>query len=143
RHSDAKGVAYQSPGSRACERTLVHLSAKPSDHQRDVLASEAKRVAEYEVARSLAGGVGNIVEVAVGVGVFVVDRGRQHVVANGHEAYDHLGHAGSGDQMSHHALGARHGRLHRPLAKHLLACHRLDTVVHGSTGAVGIDVLNI
>ncbi len=60
----------------------------------------------------------------IGIGILVVDRGRQDSVANRHQADDHLGHAGRRDQVSHHALRARHGRVLGAFAEHLFAGHR-------------------
>ena len=53
-----------------------------------------------------AGLVGDVVEVAVGVGVVEVDRRRQDAVADRQQADDRLDAAGGGDQVAHHALGA-------------------------------------
>src|SRR5262245_46721197 len=87
------------------------LVAKASNHQRDVLAAKAKTVGKREVEWSRARLVGDVVQVAIRVGVLVVDRRRQYTVANRHQADDHLGDPGSGNQVAHHALGAGDGRL--------------------------------
>ena len=58
--------------------------------------------------------VGDVVQVALRVGRVIVDRRRQHAVADRHQADDQLGRAGRGDQVAHHALGARDGHLDRP-----------------------------
>jgi hypothetical protein len=59
------------------------LSSKPPDDDGDILAAEAKAVVQCLIAAGLAGGVGHVVEVAVGIGVLIVDRRRQDVVADG------------------------------------------------------------
>ena len=62
-----------------CDRRGGHLAFKASHDERDVLAAEAEAVVHRDVALCLAGGVGDIVQIAVGIGVLVVDRGRQDV----------------------------------------------------------------
>src|SRR5687767_6507583 len=82
------GEAGMVDAGSACD---THLTSKPTHNERDILPAEAKAVGEGEGEGGGAGLVGDVVEVAVGVGVFVVDRGREDAVADGEEADDHLG----------------------------------------------------
>ena len=64
----------------------------------------------FESATSIglvARGVRNIVEVAVGIGILEVDRGRHHAITDREQANDRLDDAAGGDQVARHALGAR------------------------------------
>src|SRR4051794_28952075 len=82
-----------------------------ADDERVVLTAEAERVGEGHVHAGLAGGVGDVVEVALGVGGLVIDRRRADVVADGQDAGDHLDRAGGGDQVAHHTLNRGDGDL--------------------------------
>src|SRR4029453_2389667 len=65
------------------------LAAEAAENERNVLAAEAKTVAEGVVAALRPGLVSDVVEVAIGVGILVVDRRRQNVVADGEKPTDH------------------------------------------------------
>src|SRR5438045_9093584 len=95
------------------------LFAKSAHDEGNILPAESKTVGEGEVAASFAGGVGDVIEVAVGVGVLVVDRRRQNVIANREQADDRLRGPGGGNQVAHHALGAGARRADRAVAHHL------------------------
>src|SRR5262245_58182071 len=71
----ASVLACPAPGKRG--RLPDGQAASPLElahHQRDVLAAEAEAVAQGVPDGVLAGGVGHVVEVALGVGRLVVDR---------------------------------------------------------------------
>ena len=80
------------------------------DDERDILTAEAEAIVERDVAGCFAGDVRHIIEVAERIRVFVIDGGWQNSIANGHQANNQFGNAGSSDQMSHHAFrtGDRH-----------------------------------
>ena len=96
-----------------------------------------------DIAARFAGRVGDVIQVALGVGRLVVDRRRQHVVADRQQADDQLGGAGRGDQMPHHALGARDRDLVGLVAEDALDRQRLDLVVDFGARAVGVDVVDV
>ena len=73
------------------------------------MAAEAEGVGHGDVDLRLAGGVGDVVEVAFGVGVLVVGGGWEDVVADGEDAGDEFDGAGGGDEVAHHGFDAGHG----------------------------------
>src|SRR5579863_6410003 len=72
----------------------------------DILTTEAEAVRQRRVDLGRAGLIGNIVQVALGIGSLVIDRRGQHIVANRQQTGDGFNAAGCGDQMAHHALDA-------------------------------------
>lgn len=93
--------------------------SNPARHQGNVLSAETKAIRGGDVALGLAGRVGDIVEVALGIGCFVVDGGGEHFVLHRHQADNQLRRPGGGDQMARHALGARDRKLVGMRAEHL------------------------
>ena len=84
------------PTTNAQLRALVRDSLHD---KRRVGSPEPERVGGGEVkGPNRPGFIGHVVEVALGIGVLVVDRRRQHVVANGQQADDQLRGPGGGDQ---------------------------------------------
>src|SRR5690606_7764587 len=76
-------------------------------------------------------------------GGFVVDGGGQNAVLHRHQADDQLGRSGRGNQMPHHALGARHGNLIGVIPQRLFDRQGLHLVVYRGAGAVGVDVVDV
>src|SRR5918911_3572197 len=70
-----------------------------------VVASEAERVGERDLALFLSRHVGDVVEVALGVGRLVVDRGRDHSSVDREHAGSRLHFAGAAEQVPMHRLG--------------------------------------
>src|SRR5262249_37817095 len=119
------GRCYREPGHRiTCESPpdfgflrpvrisssgCVALIMKLTDNERNVLPSETKTVAEYVLDFFFAGRIGHIVQIALRIGVFIIDCWRKHAFTQGHDRNDELNGAGRGDQVSDHALAAAHG----------------------------------
>src|SRR5262249_9483610 len=97
-------------------------------------------VAEHVIDSALAGCVGDVVQVAFGVGCFVVDGGRDHTLADRHHGDDQLSHTGCGDQVTHHTLVARYRDLVSAYAEYGLDRLGLRRIVHLRAGAVRVDV---
>ena len=76
-----------SPTCQPSRRGKIALAVVAAEHDRRVVAAEAERVrdGDLEVGR-LAGDVRDVVEVAVGVGLLVVDRRRDDPVAQREDA---------------------------------------------------------
>src|SRR5262249_5666332 len=116
-----------------------NLRIESADDERDILPAEAKAVAEHVAYAFFAGRVRDVVEVAVRVGVLVVDRGWQHAFAQGHDTGDQLDGAGGGDQVADHALAAGDRDGVGAVAEDVLDRERLDLVVDFGAGAVSVD----
>src|ERR1700737_3553005 len=109
---------------------MVHISSLVSaEDQAGVLPSETEGVRHGDVHVGPAGLVGDVVEVAVGIGGFVVDGGRQG-------AAGHAGHGGGrppapggAKRMTDHRLGRTDGDLVRMRAQRLLDRGCLGLVV--------------
>ena len=71
-----------------------------ADNERIVLAAKAKGIGKARADGNFAGGVGHIVEVAVGVGMGVVDGRRHDPIPNGQHAGDEFYGAGGSDQVT-------------------------------------------
>src|SRR3954462_10159212 len=80
-----------------------------ADDERVVLSAKAERVGTGDIDLCLTRGIGDVVEVALGVGVLIIDRRRADVVADGQNAGDQLDRAGGGDQVAHHRLDGGDG----------------------------------
>lgn len=82
------------------------LAVPAADSQRNILATEAERIIEGDSDLGFTGLVGDVVEVAFGIGIFEIDGWRQDAIAHGQQADDHFRDTGGSDQVSHHAFGA-------------------------------------
>src|SRR5215217_396083 len=82
-----------------------------------VVAAETERVGDPDRDRSLSRLVGDVVEVALGVGLVVVDRRRQRVAVDGKHGEDRLDRAGRAQAVA----GGAFRRGNRRLARVLLA----------------------
>ena len=92
----------------------------------------------------LAGGVGDVVEVALVVGVVEVERGRDDAVVDGHGADDQLDAAGGAQQVAGGALGGGdHQAVVGVVAEGLLDGLGLGQVAQFGAGAVGVDVVDV
>ena len=84
--------------------------------------------------------VRDVVEVALRVGLAVVDRRRQHPVAQREHAHDRLDRAGRSERVAHHRLRRRDGELVGVVAEDVLDRLRLGGVAERGGGAVRVDV---
>src|SRR6516225_1505324 len=134
--SDPEPYHRCSPLRVANDISVVELT----DDQRDILSPKTEAVAEHVPHPFLSGGVRDIVEVAFRVGHFVIDRGRQDPVANGHDAGDQLDGSGCRDEVPQHAFAAADRYFVRLIAEYFLDGERLDTVVDLGAGTVCVDV---
>src|SRR4051794_8037988 len=108
------------------------------DREAGVLAAEPERVRQRDLeVRRLARALGDVVEVAVGVGLRVVERRRQHAAAHGLEADDRLDGAGGAEEVADRRLRRRHRRRLVRAVEDGLDRGRLDLVVEGRARAVG------
>ena len=97
----------------------------------------------FDIAAStaaLARDVGDDVEVAVGVGLVVVDRRGDHAVADRHHAGEELDGAGAADQVAVHRLGRGDEEVVGVGAEDGADGGAFGAVVDRGAGAVGVDV---
>src|SRR5207302_4742270 len=81
---------------------------KAADDQRYILSTETEAVAQGMLHALLAGVLGNVIQITLGVGNFVVDGRRQHAPPHRHDGDDELHGPGCGDQMPEHTFAAAH-----------------------------------
>jgi hypothetical protein len=113
------------------------------DKQADVLPAESEAIGQDDVTFGLARGVGDIVEVALGIGKFVIDRRRQDTIANGQQADDQFRRTCSGDEMPHHTLSAGDRKFIGVIAEDFFDGQRFDLIIDRRTGPMGIDIINV
>ena len=130
------------------ERTRVSESSSrpampqstPPQQDAAVVAAEAHRVRERDVDLDAARLVRHVVEVALRVGVPVVDRRRQHAVVERQRAHHRLDRAGRPEAVARHGLRRRDRELVGVVAEDLLQRPRLGEVAERRRGAVRVDV---
>src|SRR5690606_10036261 len=111
--------------------------AELADDQRVVLAAEAEGVAEagFDAAGVfVARLIGDVVQVALGVGRFKIDRRRQVAGTDGLHAGDEFDGAGRGDEVAEHALDAGDGDAWGEIAEDGLDAAGFDLVVFFGAG---------
>src|SRR5579884_2786850 len=117
------------------------LPAFPAlEEEGGVGAAEAEGVRERVADVRRATMIGDVVEVAGGVGELVVDGGGQDLVAQGQDADAGLEAAGAAEQMAGHGLGGADGDPGCAFAEEALDGDGFDGVADGGGGAVGVDV---
>ena len=113
------------------------------EDERGVGATEAKAVRQCDAVFGLARGVRNIVEIALWIGLFQVDRGRHRSVEDRQNRKRCFHTTGCPEHVSRHRLGGRHRQLARVIAEHGLDRDRLCDVSLLGRGAVRVDVANV
>src|SRR5512132_1532846 len=78
----------------------VGLSLKTAQHEAGVVPTEAERVRDGDPDVGLARLVRNVVEVAISIGRLVVDRRRQHAVADCERAEDRFNGTGGTETVA-------------------------------------------
>src|SRR5487761_217015 len=94
------------------------VAVRAIDHERRVVAAKAERVRDRHLDLNLARRVGDVVEVALRVGLIQVDRGREHATVQGQHAGRGLDRAGRAEQVAVHRLGGADGELLRVRTEH-------------------------
>ena len=95
------------------------------------------------LALGFASNIGNVVEIAIGIRRLVVDRWRQDLISQRHQANNQFRCASGGDQVPHHAFSAGNGSTFGVLTKRVLNRLCFYLVVYFRAGAVCIDVINL
>src|SRR5450432_3855629 len=112
------------------------------DGERDVVAAEAEAVAQRRGDVAPARRVRRVVEVALGIGGAIVDRGRDDPVAHDQRGDKKLDRARGAEHVSGARLGRADAQPVRGLAEHGANRLRLVEIIRGGRGAVRIDVLH-
>src|SRR5690606_35009908 len=124
-------------------RKCTFASAGATDHQGAVLAPKGDAVAQGHVNIGSAGSVGDVVEVAGGIGAIEVDGGVQvsspQAGDRRRQARSPAGALGVAD----HRLGAAHGNAGGPIAEALADGGGLHAIVELGAGAVQVDVADL
>src|SRR5437667_3150160 len=100
---------------------LTVLTREASDGEGGVVPTEAKAIADYGVDFAINADVGCKVEIEIGIGMVVVDRGGNHPVDDNHCAYHRLDRS----CRSEHVARCRFRRAHVDVLR-VLPEHRLD-----------------
>ena len=106
------------------------------------MSAETKSVGDGDAHVMPARLVGDVIEVAIGIGVLVVDRRMDDAAVDREQCGDRLDSAGRAKQVADHRLGAADRHLARVIAKRDLQRLRLTGVIELSRGAVRVDVVN-
>ena len=114
-------------------RNATHALAPPKPNEFD----SATRTRAWRAR------VGDVVEVALGIGLFVVDRRRDPAVVQRERGVDRLDAAGAAEQVAGHRLGRAHRDARGVLAEDALDRLRLVDVVVRRRGAVRVDVVDL
>src|SRR6266702_1186785 len=87
--------------------------------------------------------IGHIVEVALRVGVFIVDRRVDHAAVDREQRCDRLDRAGGAEQVTDHGLGAADRDLVCMVAERKLQRLRFSRVVELCRSSVRVDVIDV
>ena len=118
-------------------------TVKTANNEGDILTAKTKAVGECVGAFSLPCLIGNVVQIAVGVGLFVIDRGWEPAIANGQQTNDQFGGSSRCNEMPHHALCAGNGDLIGPWSKHFFDGDGFHAIVDARACAVRVDVADL
>ena len=86
---------------------------------------------------------GDVVEVALGIGLVEIDRGRDQIAVDGQGRDDRFHAAAGAEQMAELALGGADGQLFGVVAEGGLDGLGLGQVAQRRAGAVGVDVIDV
>ena len=121
-----------------------HGSALPSAQgDAGIVPAKAQTVAQCVGHVLGAAHVRHIVQVALRVGLRVMDGGRGKLVPQGQRREHGFHAARAAQQVAGHALGAHDGQLLGVLPEHRVDGSGLAGVVHMGAGAVGVDVVHL
>ena len=107
-----------------------------------VVATKPEGVREGHVKLGRACRVRHVIQVALGVGNFLVDRGRQDLIADSEQAGNRLDGTGGRHGVTEHGLDRADRHAVRAFAQQGLNRQRLDPVVHLGRSPVCIDVIH-
>src|SRR5688500_10871011 len=114
-----------------------------TEEEGGVVAAEAEAVAHGGANGRAAGLVGRVVQVALGIGVLVVDDGWDDASLDRLDGDDGVDAAGGAQAVADHALGGADGEAVGVLAKGALDGGGLGAVVVAGAGAVGVEVVQL
>src|SRR5688572_29225003 len=118
-------------------------TAGATEHDGAVLRAEAEAIAERRVDLDAAADVGDEVEIALRIGIAVIDRRRQEAVAQRQRRGDDAGGAARALRVADHRLGRRTGHAIGQRPKEPPHAARLDRVVEHGRRAVIVDVADL
>ena len=107
------------------------------------MAAEAEAGGDGSGDGDFAGAVGDVIEVAVRVGMGVVDGGRQDTGPEREGQGDGFDGAGGADEVADHRFDGGEGQAAGVFAEHSFDGLCLHDVVEARAGAVGVDVIDI
>ena len=119
------------------------LSRVALQEQRGVRSAEPKRIREDVLDLRFARLIGDIVQVAIRVGVLVIDGWRQHLIAQGERGKACFQTTRPAQQMSGHGFRGAHRELFGVLAENLLDRQGFEAIVVLGGSPVGVDGIDL
>src|SRR5258706_4846214 len=113
------------------------------DNQGGVAAAKTQGVAHRDIDATVAGYIRDAIQIALGIGKFVIDRRRNNVIAHGQAAGCQLDRAARALHMPERALERTHRQIVRVFAKSLLEDGRFHPIAHHCRSAVRIEVVHL
>ena len=121
---------------------LIALRHCP-DGERTIVPAKSKTIRQYFSNAHFARLVGDVIQIAIGIGCLIIDRRMDDVVADHQRTGDRLDTAARSQKMADHALGAAHCQFVSVRTKHFLDCPCLCCVAELGAGSVSVEILDI
>src|SRR4029453_11423489 len=115
----------------------------PFQHERRVVAAEAERVDERDLDASLLRLRGDARQLALGIGILVVDRGVDQIVLNGHRRRDGADATRGAQRVTDAGLGGADQDLVGPRLQQAANAADLDLVTANGGRRGGINVVHL
>src|SRR5580700_3285461 len=122
---------------------LGSLPCPTLENQGGIGAAEAKGIGERVFDAGSTSDVGNVVEVALGIGRFKIDRGRQNLIAQCEHTDARFEAAGAAEQMAGHGLGGTDGNVFGAFAEDALEGAGFDDIAERRRSAMRVHIANI
>ena len=111
-------------------------------NQRNVLSTKSETVRQCCRDVCIPRLIRNVVEIAIGIGGFIIDCGWQHIVANRKQTSDRFDATCRGNEVSHHTFDTGNRRVFRVFSQRLLDRSSFHFVVDLRACPVCIDVVD-
>ena len=125
------------------EGTLIAAnSGHATEGEADVVAAEAEGVGKHSAQFELTGLVGHDIQITVGIGIAVVDGGRDDAVLQSQNTGHCFNAARTTQEVTGHRLGRTDCNVQGPGSEGAVDGRGFVLVVGRGTGAMGVDVVD-